>query len=324
MPAICLSALAATPLVGGQAVMEGVMMRHKDTYAIAVRQADGTILVERRPWFSLTRLGLFKLPFVRGFPTFLETLVNGIKALNRSATTSAEEGEELRPWQLVLLMVLSLAMAVGLFVIAPHLLSIVMGWLGLGGDLNSISFHLWDGLFKFAIFVSYILAISLLPEIRRVFRYHGAEHKVIRAFEAGGEVSATSARRFSRLHPRCGTTFLLFVLAIAIILHTILVPLLLHFWTPANAVTKHLGTLGFKLLLMIPISAVAYELIHYAARLDDSFLGGVLRAPGMVLQFLTTWEPHEDEVEVAVAALSGALGDEAPAGLKPPPFTART
>ena len=131
--------LAPAPLVGGQAVMEGVMMRNGDIYALAVRTADGNISVENRPWFSLTRSELLKKPFLRGFPTLIETLVNGIKALNLSAERSTEgTGEELKDWQLVLTLIVSLLFAVGLFVVVPHLLSIIMNWIGLGGDVEGI------------------------------------------------------------------------------------------------------------------------------------------------------------------------------------------
>ena len=293
--------------------MEGVMMRNGDRYALAVRLPDGSISVETCPWYSLTRNPLLKRPFLRGFPTLVETLVNGIKALNRSAECSTgQDGEEIKGWHLVLTLIISLALAVGLFVVVPHVLSIVMNWLGLGGDVNGISFHIWDGLFKFLIFVGYIAGISLLPDIRRVFCYHGAEHKTIHAYESGGEVNADNACLFSRLHPRCGTTFLLFVMSIAILLHTILVPLLLFFWTPESPVLKHAATILFKVLLMIPISALSYELIRYAARLGDSLWGRILRAPGKFLQLLTTREPDREQLEVAIAALAGATGQNPP------------
>lgn len=213
---------------------------------------------------------------------------------------------------------MSLLFALGLFVVVPHLLSIIMNWIGLGGDVEGFSFHIWDGLFKFLIFIGYIVGIAFLPDIRRVFCYHGAEHKTIHAYESGDTVTPESAIRFSRLHPRCGTTFLLFVMSIAILLHTVLVPLLLLVWTPDSAVAKHLFTIAFKLLLMVPISALSYELIRYAARLGDGFWGRILRAPGMFLQLLTTREPELDQVEVAVAALASAVGQHPPRLETPP------
>jgi uncharacterized protein YqhQ len=316
-----LACAAKAPLVGGQAVMEGVMMRHGNAYALAVRHPNGVIVAERRPWFSLTRSPVLSRPFMRGFPILIETLINGVKALNRSAQQGAEgAGEEIQGWQLVMTLLFALALAIGLFVVAPHLMSIGMNLLALGGSVEGLSFHLWDGLFKFALFIGYIALISLVPDIRRVFQYHGAEHKVIRAFEADGEITANEAARHSRLHPRCGTTFLLFVLSISILLHAVLVPLLFVFWTPEHAVAKHAAAIFFKLLLMIPISSLAYELIRYAADLGDSRIGAVLRAPGMLLQMLTTYEPDREHIEVAVAALAEALGEEAPERLRAPAY----
>lgn len=312
-----------SPLLGGQAVMEGVMMRNGDVYGLAVRRADGGIVAERRPWFSLLRWPWIKMPFLRGFPTLMETLINGVKALNRSAEQAAEsEAGELKGWHLLATLALSMSMAVLLFVVTPHLMSVGMQWLGLGGDVNGLSFHLWDGLFKLLIFIGYILAISLLPDIRRVFQYHGAEHKVIHAFESGGEVTAVEAGRMSRLHARCGTTFLLFVVSISIVLHAALVPALLLLWTPQSVVVKHAAAIGFKLLLMLPISSLAYELIRYAARLGDGFWGRTLRAPGLLLQLLTTYEPERDQLEVAVAALHEALGPHAPDTVRPADYRA--
>ena len=309
---VSLMLTAGCPTVGGQAVLEGVMMRNGDAYALALRRPDGEIVARRLPWFSLTRHPWLKKPFVRGFPVLIETLVNGIKALNRSAEQQAEGSEEeLKGWHLVLTLLLSLAVAVGLFVVVPHLLSLLMQWLDLGGGVEGLTFHLWDGLFKCLIFMGYIWAISFVPDIRRVFQYHGAEHKVIHAFEAGGDVDAATAARMSRLHPRCGTTFLLFVIGISIILHAVLVPLLLFFYCPEGAVAKQALTIVFKLLLMVPISALAYELIRYAARMPDGFMATLLRAPGLTLQRMTTAEPDERQLDVAVVARREALGAQA-------------
>lgn len=224
------------------------------------------------------------------------------------------------PWHVALSLGLALAMAVGLFVVAPHLLSLVMLALGLGGDVEGLSFHLWDGFFKACVFVGYIWLISLVPDIRRVFQYHGAEHKTIHAFERGGVVEAASAAAMSRLHPRCGTTFLLFVVCISIVLQAVLVPLLLAVWTPQGAVAKHALTLAFKLALVAPISALAYELIRYAARLPDTLWAHALRAPGLALQRLTTHEPDQAQMEVAVVALAEALGRDTAAEIRTPPY----
>ena len=306
--------LAAPCAVGGQAVLEGIMMRSKDRLSVAVRLPDGSIGVKNMPWFSLTNSAFLKKPFIRGFPILLETMVNGIKTLNLSAKLAGVEDSEneLKSWHLVLTLVFSIAMALGLFVVLPHLFSLGMEWLGFSGGLNSISFHAWDGLFKFMLFISYIVAISFLPDIYRVFQYHGAEHKAIWAYEREVPLNVKSAMEMSRLHPRCGTTFLLFVLSIAIILHTLTVPAGLYFWTPESPVVKHAAVIVFKLLLMAPISAIAYELIKASSRIKDPIYGAILRAPGLFLQLLTTRQPDESQMEVALVALKEALYTDAP------------
>ncbi len=308
-----LAALSAGPTVGGQAVIEGVMMRAKNRLAIAVRKPDGTILVEARPWFTLTTLPLLKKPFLRGFPVLLETLVNGIKALNFSAMHAAEDDQgesEIAPWHLVVTMVVALGVALGLFVVVPHALSIGMQWLGLSGDVESLSFNSWDGVFKMAVFLGYIGAISFVPDIRRVFEYHGAEHKVIWAYEENRTVSVDAARGFSRLHPRCGTSFLLFVLAVSIVLYTAIVPQLLKLYKPEMFLMKHLYIVTAKLLFMVPISCIAYEIIRFAGRFNTNILCRMLCWPGLFLQMLTTKEPDDSQIEVAMAALNCALGEE--------------
>jgi uncharacterized protein YqhQ len=295
--------------VGGQAVMEGVMMRNGDNLSIAIRRPQGNIVVRNRPWFCITKNPLFKRPYFRGFPLLLETMINGIKALNISAELAVEaEGEELKPWQLMLTLGSALLFAVALFVVLPHLLTIALAFFHISGEVEGFSFQLWDGLIKFGIFLLYLCAISRIKEINRVFQYHGAEHKAISAYESGvTPVTPAAAAGQSRLHPRCGTTFLLFVLSIAILLHILTVPTLLFFWIPDGPVQKHAVVIILKLLLMLPISALAYEAIRFAAKLGDSPLGRGLRAPGLLLQTLTTREPDGRQLEVALVALKEAL-----------------
>ncbi|MBF0480812.1 MAG: DUF1385 domain-containing protein [Desulfovibrionaceae bacterium] len=299
------------------------MMRSRNRLAIAVRKPDGDVLVEVRPWFSLTGASILKKPLIRGFPVLLETLVNGLSALNFSAKQCIDEETdgELKPWHMALTLTAAVAMALGLFVVAPHLLSLGLAALKVSGGVDSLSFHLWDGAIKLFIFVGYILAISLVPDVRRVFAYHGAEHKVIRAYEKGVDLSPETVRIFSRLHPRCGTAFVLFVLAISIVLYAVLVPYLMTWWAPQNAVLKQAYVIAMKFFLMIPISSLAFEIIKLSGRFQDNFLCRLLTFPGLALQRLTTKEPDDGQIEVAIAALTAALGEscddsEVPSAMK--------
>ncbi len=300
---------SAQPLVGGQAVMEGVFMRAGASCALAVRRPSGDLAVEGRPWRGVCPVGLRAARFVRGFPILVETLVNGVRALGRSAElSSGEESAPMKRGEVAATIILAFGTALALFVAAPHLLALVMGKLGFGGGMRSFSFHVWDGIFKLAIFIGYIAALSLMPEMRRLFQYHGAEHKTIHAFESGGALSVASARAESRLHPRCGTAFLFFVVALSIVLHAMTTPLLLAFWAPESAIVRHAGVVLFKILLIVPVSALAYEVIRSAASMKAGFWRTVLSGPGLALQLITTREPSDEQLEVALAALKLALG----------------
>jgi uncharacterized protein YqhQ len=304
--------LVASPTVGGQAVMEGVMMRDRERLAIAVRKPGGDILLDVRPWFSLTASKWLKKPLLRGFPVLLETLVNGVKALNYSAQVALEDeedGVEMGPWAMGLTLAASIGFALLLFVVTPHLFSLGMRGMGLSGGVEDLSFHVWDGLFKMLMFLGYVAAISYLPDIRRVFEYHGAEHKVIWAYEQGAPLTPEGARGFSRLHPRCGTAFLLFVLAISIVLYAFLVPWLMTFYVPDNSVLKQAYIVVLKLVLMVPVSALAYEVIKLAGKFHTNIVCRLISAPGLFMQMLTTKEPDDAQIEVALAALDGAVAE---------------
>ena len=289
---------ADCPPVGGQAVMEGVMMRNGDTYGLAVRRPDGVIRAQRLPWFSLTRHAWLKKPFVRGFPVLLETLVNGIQALNRSVEAAAQgEEEELSGWHLALSLGLALVMAVALFVVAPHLLSLVMLWLHLGGDVEGLSFHLWDGFFKCCIFMGYIRLISYVPDIRRVFQYHGAEHKTIACYEAGDALTVENVRKYTRFHPRCGTSFLILVVIVSVFLYSVLP------WSSTGL------RVVFKLLLLPVVMGISYELLKWCGR-SDNLATRIIRQPGIWVQHLTVFEPDDSMIEVAIAAVTPVLPED--------------
>lgn len=290
---------AAVSAIGGQAVMEGVIMRNGDVCGLAVRRSNGKIYAQRFHWKSLFVKPWMRLPLLRGFPALLETLVNGIQALNRSTSLLENSDKRTGKASTILGVCLAVFMAVGLFIVAPHLLSSFIHGLGISGDVDSFSFHIWDGVFKCAIFIVYILLISFVPDIHRVFQYHGAEHKTVHAYEAG---NLQTAVKMSRLHPRCGTTFILFVVITAILVQSLLVPVLLK-----SAGNSHLLGMLIKLGLVIPVSAIAYELILFAASRENGLLARLLQAPGLALQKLTTREPNSQQLEVAAVALAQTL-----------------
>ncbi len=293
--------------------MGGLIMRNYNNYALVIRNDKKEILVEHHSWYSLSRHSLLQKTFVRGFPILLETLINGIQALNRSAELVDSKAQKNSLLQTILSLAVALFLAIFLFVVLPHLFALSMEYFGFGGTIENLSFHVWDGLFKIFLFLGYIYAFSLIPAIKEVLEYHGAEHKVISCYENEMLVSAQNAKHCSRLHPRCGTSFILFVLFLAIIIHSIFIPLILFFPLLENNAIMHCVVILFKIVLIIPISACAYELIRASAKgTTNRFLKICLKLlsfPGLVLQILTTKEPSIEQLEVAVIALKEVAHD---------------
>ncbi len=321
---------AAKCAVGGQAVIEGVLMRSPRAMAIACRRPDGKIVVKEQDWHSIgERLPFFRWPLLRGMVLLFETLANGYQALSWSAEQASiespasgdggspsgpsPEGEgtpTLHGWALAGTMAFAFAAGIGLFVVVPHLITAYLNpWLGISADVASSSFHLVDGAIKVAIFVGYILLISRMNDIQRVFQYHGAEHKSIHVFEHGEPLDVEHTRKWPRLHPRCGTTFLLFVILVSIALFAAIFPLL-----PALAglpkLVRNLVFVAIKIPLMLPVAGISYEIIRWAGRCAERPGWRQLYEPMMVLQRLTTREPDGPQIEVSLAALKGALARE--------------
>lgn len=291
-------------------MLEGVMIRNGDYYSLASRKPDGSIFAARFPWREIFPPFWCNVPFFRGFPILLESMVNGIEALIFSASLQEEEksGKSVSS-QIALSIAAAIVIALVLFVLAPHFLSLLMLDLGWGSDIEKLGFHLWDGFYKCAIFILYIACIAFVPEIRRLFENHGAEHKVVRAMENGFSLNPARAACETRLHPRCGTTFLLFVICVSIIAQAVILPLCLLLWTPESWLVKHLWSIFIKLLLVAPVSAITYEIIRFGAALPPGPLATLLLWPGLALQALTTREPDENQLEVATVALAYALHD---------------
>ncbi|HTU14432.1 MAG TPA: DUF1385 domain-containing protein [Solirubrobacterales bacterium] len=288
--------------VGGQAVLEGVMMRGVSNWAVAVRNPDGEIEITREGIVSWAqRHPVLRWPLIRGVVALAESLKIGFKALGISANAqlTAEDGveeEEIGGLAWGLTIVFSLLLAIGLFFVVPvGLTSLFKDQLG-----SPVLFWLVEGLLRTAIFFGYIVAISRLRDLRRVFEFHGAEHKTISCYEAEDELTPARAKLYSRLHPRCGTSFLLIVMVLAIF---VFAPIGLPAWY----------WLLLSRILGVPlIAGLAYEVIKWAGRNRDKSWVRVVMWPGLMLQNLTTREPDESQLEVAIAALNSVLEVERP------------
>jgi len=287
--------------IGGQAVLEGVMMRGPSNWAVAVRKPNGQIAEVCRPIESvMKRHWFFRLPIVRGVIALGESLAIGFRALSISANYAAAEENELAEAEqqelsraaIVFAFLIAIGFAISVFKVGPALLA----------DLLPISSGVWfvivEGAIRVTVFVVYLFLISLLPDLRRVFEYHAAEHKAINAYEAGEELEPERVQRFSLIHPRCGTAFLLWVMVIAIFVFAFF-GRLPWYWLIAT-----------RILLLPLIAGIAYELIRFAGKHTDNRVVMTLLAPGLWLQRLTTREPTLDQLEVSIRALREVLALE--------------
>ena len=292
-------------LVGGQAVIEGVMMRSPKGYSVAVRRQDGTIRIIKD---ALQTVGekwrVFKLPFVRGVGVLGQALVLGIKALKFSAEEAIEEtrpetvpADETRPekvssWLIAGNMVVALGVNIALLFVLPLFLTrfIQSQW----GFESSLLFNAIDGVFRVGVFVSFLLLVSRMKDMNRVFQYHGAEHKTVYTFEARESLLVDNAKKYSTLHPRCGTSFLMVVMVVSILVFSM------------SPFVSIYGRLISRIVLLPLISGISYKVIRYSAKHPGSPLRFVT-FPGLLLQKITTKEPDEPQLETAIRALQEAL-----------------
>jgi len=290
-------------LVGGQAVMEGVMMRAPHSYCVAVRKADGTVVTEESPLPRVSeKYPIFKLPILRGIGTLGQAMWLGVKALRFSADTALEtEKPEAKKKEISgTMMSLNLLFSFGLFVFLYKFVPLYLTSLleKIYPALHDrVAFNLMDGTIRIAIFLGFLFVISRLQDIRRVFEYHGAEHKVVFNFESGKPVTVSNAQRFTTLHPRCGTSFLLVVMVLSMVIYAFL------------PVDTFAAKFAARIALMPVIVGLSYELIRYAARKQSSLLA-VLTTPGLWLQKITTKSPSDGQTEIAIRALQGAMALE--------------
>lgn len=287
--------------VGGQAVIEGVMMRSPDAVAVAVRKPDGKIALKRTPFLSLTKKVRFLgWPFLRGGVILVESMILGVKALNFSSLMAVGETEDKAgsapgkkdQWILGGTAVFAFGLGLLLFFYLPLLLT---EWLGVK---SGVLFNLVDGCIRLCIFLSYLFLIRLWKDIRRIFEYHGAEHKSIFAFEDGRPLEVSEVKKFSTHHPRCGTSFLLVVMLVSMAVFM--------FLGRPDSVSDRI----VRFLFIPVIGGVSYEIIRLSATRYGRWLAETLVAPGLWLQGLTTGEPDDGQIEVALVALKSALNEK--------------
>lgn len=298
--------------IGGQAVMEGVMMRGPKEIAVAVRKPDNEIIVEKKPVASvLQKNKILKLPIIRGCISFFESMVIGVKALMFSAEFVDIEGEQeqqskfdkwledklgdkIKDVVIYFSVILAIIFSVGLFFMLPNFIAEFVAKIS-GVAVEGTPRTIIEGGIRIAIFLVYLILVSQMKDIKRVFMYHGAEHKTITTYEKGLELTVENARENSRLHPRCGTSFLIFVMIISIIVFLII----------PKGLTWYQRAL-FKILLLPVVAGISYEIIKFAGRHDNLFTR-IISKPGMWLQYLTTREPDDSQLEVAIASLKAVL-----------------
>jgi len=295
----------ARSYIGGQAVIEGVMMRAPKCLSVAVRRPDGALVVREGPLRAKLLTGpMSKIPGLRGVVMLVESLSLGYGALRFSVEQQMTEEERKEAGEGGGAAWISLVFALGLFILLPQgLTSGLARVLGANWDLTSPMFHLVTGGFKLVVFTSYLTFISLFKEVRRVFQYHGAEHKTIFAYEAGLPLTVDNVRAQSTLHPRCGTTFLVIVIAVSIVLSAISAPLLLP---NAEGTSGWIMTFLLRVSLLPFVAAISYELQRLSARFCTTGPLRVLLYPGFMFQKITTREPDDAQIEVAIAAMETA------------------
>lgn len=294
--------------IGGQAVMEGIMMRNGSEYSVAVRKENGEIEVKKETYKGVgSKCKLFRLPFIRGIFSFVDSLLLGMKSLNYSASLFMEDGEEEEPGRfekwlqkkfgdkaekviMDLTMVISIILAMGIFMVFPTWVSTLMKPL-LG---NGIWMALFEGVLRIAIFIAYVGLISLMPDIKRTYMYHGAEHKCINCIEHGMPLTVENVMKSSKEHKRCGTSFLLIVMVISILFFLVIRPETL--WL----------RLVSRILLIPVIAGVSFEFLRLAGNSDNPVVN-LLSKPGLMLQGLTTKEPDEKMAEVAICAVEAVF-----------------
>lgn len=301
--------------IGGQAVIEGIMIRNKNVYSIAIRKQDGSIEVVKNDIKSPAHTyKILRSPFVRGITALIENLILGIKSLLYSAEVAMPEDENRKKQKgnsnmiIIFALIPALLLGVALFMVLPNLST---HFLGIIEKDSPFIFNLIAGVIRLVVFLLYIIFISLMKDIKRIFQYHGAEHKSIFCYESNKPLDIQEAKVFKTLHPRCGTSFLFFVFFITILVFpiiTVVIQLLYKDFAGLHIVYRKIITLFLHLFIALPvIASLSYELLRLSDKFKNSLFIKILIAPGMMLQKITTKEPDEEQLEVALEAVKAVL-----------------
>ncbi|MBW3012021.1 DUF1385 domain-containing protein [Candidatus Woesearchaeota archaeon] len=276
-------------VIGGQAVIEGVMMKSDSKLAISVRKPDGKIKTTSRSLNPIgSRIKLLSKPFVRGTVVLFETLVLGLEALSWSAREADEDEKPLSKLAMALTIVISFLLAIGLFIVLPlYLTKFIV-------ESRGFLFNLMDGLIRLVVFLGYLLIISMMKDVKRVFEYHGAEHMAVHCYEEGKPLNVQNVRKYTTLHGRCGTAFVIIVLVFSILVFSLI--------TSPNILVKLVG----RIILIPVIAGVSYEILKFTDRFKKNKIVWLIMQPGLFIQKITTKQPVDKQIEVAIEALKAA------------------
>ena len=291
--------------VGGQAVIEGVMIRGPKKYVVAVRNNNKIVL--KRSKIPIKKNKFLKLPFIRGFVNLADMMVIGIKSLMWSAEQVEIEEEKVGKSTIAFTLLLSIAVVILFFIALPYFLTNLIGF---AEEKKPILFNLVDGLIRILIFLIYIFAISFMKDVRILFQYHGAEHKAIHCYEKGKKLNIGNVKKFTTLHPRCGTSFLLIVFIVSILVFSILPSVILIYYPSFSNLNVWLRRgilIPIRILLLPAIAGISYEILKISDRHQSSFLFRIISMPGLLLQKITTQEPDKKQIEVAIYSVKKLL-----------------
>jgi len=293
--------------IGGQAVIEGVMIRSPKYNVVAVRKNKRIIIKKEK---IKQRKGFYKLPVVRGFYNLIDMLVIGMRSLMWSADQQLEKGEKISKKEMTFSFIFAMLFGVGIFIIIPY---IATNFIGYYEETKPLMFNLVDGAIRIIIFLLYIVAISLMKDVKILFQYHGAEHKAIHCYEHNKKLNIANIKKFSTLHPRCGTAFIMFVFVVAILTFSILTPVILMIFPQLlniNTFLRRVILILIRISLLPLIAGLSYEFLKFSAKFEKNPIMKILIFPGLFMQKITTKRPNKNQIEVAMAAVKKILALE--------------